>query len=124
MLIWIFFAFASENFLGPRNLSLLSIELAVTATLALGMLLVLLPGLIDLSVGSGVGLIGGIASVLVFHQHWPSPLAMLVGLAFGILVWALMGKVIITQKIPRQFKARVHHREPVAVIASVRFFVS
>ncbi len=100
MLIWIFFAFASDNFLGPRNLSLLSIELAVTATLALGMLLVLLPGLIDLSVGSGVGLIGGIASVLVFHQHWPSPLAMLAGLAFGVLVWALMGKVIITQKIP------------------------
>ncbi len=100
MLIWIFFALASDNFLGPRNLSLLSIELAVTATLALGMLLVLLPGLIDLSVGSGVGLIGGIASVLVFHQHWPSSLAMLVGLTFGILVWALMGKVIITQKIP------------------------
>lgn len=100
MLIWIFFAAASDKFLGPRNLSLLSIELAVTATLALGMLLVLLPGLIDLSVGSGVGLIGGIASVLVFHQHWPSSLAMLVGLAFGILVWALMGKVIITQKIP------------------------
>jgi len=100
VLIWIFFALASDNFLGPRNLSLLSIELAVTATLALGMLLVLLPGLIDLSVGSGVGLIGGIASVLVFHQHWPSSLAMLVGLTFGILVWALMGKVIITQKIP------------------------
>jgi D-xylose transport system permease protein len=100
VLIWIFFAFASDKFLGPRNLSLLSIELAVTATLALGMLLVLLPGLIDLSAGSGVGLIGGIASVLVFHHHWPSSLAMLVGLAFGILVWALMGKVIITQKIP------------------------
>ncbi len=32
-----------------------SIELAVTATLALGMLIVLLPGQLDLSAGSGVG---------------------------------------------------------------------
>ena len=79
---------------------MLSIELAVTATLALGMLLVLLPGMIDLSVGSGVGLIGGIASVLVFNHHLPSPIAMAIGMAFGIVVWALMGKLIIGQRIP------------------------
>lgn len=52
---------------------MLSIELAVTATLALGMLLVLLPGMIDLSVGSGVGLIGGIASELVFEHQITAP---------------------------------------------------
>ncbi len=100
LLIWAFFAAASDKFLGPRNLSLLSIELAVTATLALGMLLVLLPGMIDLSVGSGVGLLGGIASVLVFHQNWPSAFAMAVAFVLGILVWALMGKVIVAQRIP------------------------
>jgi len=79
---------------------MLSIELAVTATLALGMLLVLLPGMIDLSVGSGVGLIGGIASVLVFEHQIPAPLAMCVGFAFAILVWSLMGKLIVRQRIP------------------------
>ncbi len=79
---------------------MLSIELAITATLALGMLLVLLPGMIDLSVGSGVGLIGGIASVLVFNHHLPSPIAMVIGLVFGIVVWSLMGKLIIGQRIP------------------------
>ena len=50
------FALASPEFLSPRNLSMLMIELAVTAVLALGMLLVILPGQIDLSAGSGVGL--------------------------------------------------------------------
>ncbi len=100
VLIWAFFAVASDKFLSPRNLSLLSIELAVTATLALGMLLVLLPGMIDLSVGSGVGLIGGIASVLVFHHQVPSPIAMLAGLVFGLVVWSLMGRLIIGQHIP------------------------
>jgi D-xylose transport system permease protein len=64
------------------------------------MLLVLLPGMIDLSVGSGVGLIGGIASVLIFRQDWPAPLAMAVGFVFGIVVWSLMGRVIIGQRIP------------------------
>jgi D-xylose transport system permease protein len=64
------------------------------------MLLVLLPGMIDLSVGSGVGLIGGIASVLVFKRHFPAPLAMLIGFAFGIVVWSLMGKLIVGLRIP------------------------
>ena len=100
VLIWISFAVSTDKFLGARNLSLLSIELAVTATLALGMLLVLLPGMIDLSVGSGVGLIGGIASVLVFRHHFPAPIAMGIGLIFGIVVWSLMGKLITGLRIP------------------------
>ena len=79
---------------------MLSIELAVTATLALGMLLVLLPGMIDLSVGSGVGLIGGIASVLVFEHHLPAPVGMGVGLLFAVGMWSFMGKLIIEQRIP------------------------
>src|SRR5207247_9060764 len=68
--IWIAFTLQTDRFLSARNLSLMSIELAVTATLALGMLLVLLPGMIDLSVGSGVGLIGGTARVLIFNSEW------------------------------------------------------
>ncbi len=63
--LWLFFAWREPVFVSARNLSLLSIELAVTATLALGMLLVLLPGQIDLSAGSGVGLAGAIAAVLI-----------------------------------------------------------
>ena len=61
-----FFAWQEPVFLSSRNLSLLSVELAITATLALGMLLVLLPGQIDLSAGSGVGLMDALAAVLVF----------------------------------------------------------
>lgn len=79
---------------------MLSIELAVTATLALGMLLVLLPGMIDLSVGSGVGLVGGISSILVFEHHMPAPLALGIGFVFAVLLWSLMGKLIVGQRIP------------------------
>jgi D-xylose transport system permease protein len=73
VVICAFFAIASPQFLSARNLSLLVTELSITATLAMGMLLVILPGNIDLSVGSGVGLLGGIASVLVFEHNWPAP---------------------------------------------------
>lgn len=100
VLIWVFFALASDNFLSSRNLSMLAIELAVTATLALGMLLVLLPGMIDLSVGSGVGLIGGIASVLVFEHHVPALAAMGIGLVVAVVIWSSMGRLIISQRIP------------------------
>ena len=51
--IWIFVAVQQPAFLSPRNLSLLMIELSVTAILALGMLLVLLPGLVLAGIGLG-----------------------------------------------------------------------
>lgn len=100
ILISTFFAFKQPVFLSARNLSLLSIELSVTAILAMGMLLVLLPGHIDLSAGSGVGLTGAIAAVLVFQSRWPAPAALLVAVIFAVIVWGLMGALIVRQKIP------------------------
>lgn len=100
LLIAGFFSFMSPQFLSARNMAMLTIELSITATLALGMLLVILPGQIDLSVGSGVGLVGGIASVLVFQQGWPSPLAMGLAALLGIGLWLLMGWVIVRERMP------------------------
>lgn len=97
------------QFLSPQNLSNLSIELAITATLALGMLLVLLPGMIDLSVGSGVGMLGGIACVLIIRPDyifgidtggWPAVLALPATLGLAMGIWYFMGRLIATQKVP------------------------
>jgi len=100
VVIWGFFAVVSPQYLSARNLSALTVELAITATLALGMLLVILPGHIDLSVGSGVGLIGGIASVLVFNRDWPAALAFLPAIAVALLLWFAQGTLIVRQRIP------------------------
>src|SRR5437764_10126809 len=100
VVICTFFAIVSPQFLSARNLSLLTTELAITATLAMGMLLVILPGHIDLSAGSGVGLLGGIASVLVFEHGWTAPLAMGLAFVIGILIWLSMGTLIVREKIP------------------------
>jgi D-xylose transport system permease protein len=96
----VFFTVKEPAFLGPRNLTQLLIEFSIVATLALGMFMVLLTGQIDLSVGSGVGLIGGIGAVLVSQHNWPAPLAMLGALAAAIVLWSLMGTLIVKQRIP------------------------
>ena len=95
-----FFAFRESTFLGSRNLTQLIVEFSITGTLALGMFMILLTGQIDLSVGSGVGLIGGIAAVLVFHHAWSAPLALLAAFAVAVLLWSLMGTLIVRQRIP------------------------
>jgi D-xylose transport system permease protein len=98
--IWAFFAWQAPAFLSARNLSLLSVELAVTAVLALGMLVVLLPGQIDLSAGSGVGLAGAVAAVLVFRHDVPAPVALLVATLGAVLAWSAMGALIAIERIP------------------------
>lgn len=95
-----FFAVKEPLFLGPRNLTQLFVEFSIIGTLALGMFMILLTGQIDLSVGSGVGLIGALAAVLVFQQNWPAPAALAVSLVAALVLWTLMGTLIVGQRIP------------------------
>jgi D-xylose transport system permease protein len=94
-----FFALREPAFLGSRNLTQLIIEFATVGTLALGMFMILLTGQIDLSAGSGVGLIGGISAVLIFNHGWSAPAAMGVGFVAALLFWALMGTLIVKERI-------------------------
>ena len=95
-----FFAFKEPLFFSPRNLTQLFIEFSIVSTLALGSFMIILTGNIDLSIGSGVGLIGGVTAVLVFKHDWPAPLAMAGGLIASLLLWTLMVTLIVKQKIP------------------------
>jgi D-xylose transport system permease protein len=95
-----FFALQEGTFLGSRNLTQLLVEFSITGTLALGMFMILLTGQIDLSVGSGVGLVGGIAAVLVVQHNWPAPVALLAGFTVAVALWTLMGTLIVRQRIP------------------------
>lgn len=95
-----FFGLAESKFLDSRNLSLLLTELSITATLAMGMLLIILPGHIDLSVGSGVALLSGIATVLTTKAGLPAPVGLLIGLVAGLLIWWGKGLLIVKERIP------------------------
>lgn len=101
VLIWAYFAYATHlGFVSAQNLSNLAVELSITAVLALGALLVIVAGHIDLSIGSGVGLMGGIAAVLISWHNWSAPWAMLATAAIAVVLWLLMGTLIVTQRIP------------------------
>ena len=86
--------------LDPRNVSQLLVEVPVNAVLAVGMLLVILTGHIDLAAGSGVGLTGGIMAVLA-TRHGVSPgIAACCAVVVAIVLWWGMGWLVVRQRVP------------------------
>jgi ribose/xylose/arabinose/galactoside ABC-type transport system permease subunit len=90
-------ASASEVFFTPRNISNLFRQIVTNGLISLGMLVTILTGGIDLSVGSIVALTGILAAGL--QQQIPLPLAILVALAAGMLVGAVNGFLIARFKL-------------------------
>lgn len=86
--IWLFFSWQTEGgFLTPRNLSNLLRQMSITGILACGMVLVIISGEIDLSVGSLLGLLGGVAAILDVIYHIP----LLANLSLVVLCGLLIG---------------------------------
>ncbi len=101
LLIGIVFSVTTEGtFLSPRNLSLLSRQMAVTSMLASGMVLVIVAGQIDLSVGALAGLCGAIAAMLCVNAGFSVPLAFAVALVIGGLLGAAQGILVAALAIP------------------------
>ena len=71
VIIIVIFSALSPNFLQPDNLILMTRHVAMNAILAIGMLMVILNGGIDLSVGSTVGLSGVVAGYLLQGYNLP-----------------------------------------------------
>jgi D-xylose transport system permease protein len=99
--IWaIFTAVTGGTFLSNRNLSNLSRQAAVTAILAVGMVLVIVSANIDLSVGYGSGLLGAIA--VIIHVWWgQSPfIAIPAAIGLGTLIGTVQGFLVAYQRVP------------------------
>jgi len=100
-LIWSYFSWKTEGgFVSPRNLSNLMRQMSVTGIVACGMAFVIIAGEIDLSVGSLLGLLGGIAAVLDVTHHFPLPLTVLLVLACGLLLGVCNGYLTAYVGIP------------------------
>jgi D-xylose transport system permease protein len=102
--IWLFFQWATIDernhygiFLGAVNFSKLLQQMAVTGVLAVGMLMVIVSGNIDLSVGALVGLAGGIAALTQGHGLVVSLTSALV---VGLLIGAIQGTLVAYANIP------------------------
>lgn len=104
IIIWLYFQWMTVSdiypyglFLHPVNLANLLKQMAVTGVLAVGMLLVIVARQIDLSVGSVVGLAGGIAAMA---QGWGLLPSLASAIVVGLVAGALQGTLVAYAEIP------------------------
>ncbi len=101
LVIWIIFSIGTDGtFLSPRNLSLLMRQMAVTGILASGMVLVIVAGQIDLSVGAMTGFLGALAALLFVNLGWPLGLAFAATILAGALFGHLQGHLVTWFNLP------------------------
>lgn len=93
--IWLFFALGDSAFLSSRNLSNLSLQIVVTGVLALGLVLILLVGEIDLSLASASAVAATLMATLLVDQGWSVGFAVLAGLGLGAAVGLAQALVIV-----------------------------
>ncbi len=91
VVIWSVFQALNPVFLSSRNLVLLTMQCAAVGTIALGIVLVLLLGEIDLSVGSVSGLAAAVLAVGFVQLQWNLVVAVLAAIVVGCLVGLLYG---------------------------------
>ncbi|GLQ91236.1 sugar ABC transporter permease [Dyella acidisoli] len=99
--IWIFFHIATDGaFISSRNLSNLLRQTSITGMLACGMVFVIIAGEIDLSVGSLLGLLGGIAAVMTVNLQWGSWPTVVAVLLLGLVAGLLNGFIVTRLRVP------------------------
>jgi len=98
--IWAFFGAQNSAFLGSRNLTNLLVQIVVTATIALGIVFVLLLAEIDLSVAANSGASATLTAILVVNHHWPSWLGLLAGVIAGGAIGLTQGAVVTQFGVP------------------------
>jgi D-xylose transport system permease protein len=90
-LIWAYFQYKESVFLSARNLSNLILQIGVTGTLAVGIVLVLLLGEIDLSVGAVMILCSALIGWAVVNHGWAWYWGILFAIAAGAAIGAFQG---------------------------------
>ncbi|WP_136684080.1 multiple monosaccharide ABC transporter permease [Falsirhodobacter xinxiangensis] len=101
VLIMVFFQVATDGtLLRPVNLTNLFLQNSYIIIMALGMLLVIVTGHIDLSVGSVAGFVGALAAVMIVHWQLPVPVVFVACLLAGAVIGAAQGYWIAYWRIP------------------------
>ena len=101
IVVMLFFQVATNGILfKPVNITNLVLQNSYVITMALGMLLVIISGWIDLSVGSVVAVVGALAGVLIVRYQIDWGLAVVICLLVGGVIGAFQGYWIAYVKIP------------------------
>jgi putative multiple sugar transport system permease protein len=101
IVIMVFFQVATNGILfRPVNITNLVLQNSYVVIMALGMLLIIVAGHIDLSVGSIVAFVGALAGVLIVQQHWNFALVFVLCLVVGAVIGGAQGFFVAFLKIP------------------------
>jgi D-xylose transport system permease protein len=110
VVIWIIFFFATHGkYMDPQNISNLFRQMCVTSFLAVGMVLVIVTGSIDLSVGKLAGFVSVVAAYLQYYVWFkylpgqvvlPAILSAIGGLLIGLVAGVVQGYIIAYLELP------------------------
>ena len=101
LIIWIIFSVLTGGlFITPRNLSNLFLQMCTIGILTGGMLLIMVAGHIDLSIGSVCGTLGALAAYLMTRTGIPPIFAILITVAVGFLVGSWHGFWVAYRGVP------------------------
>ncbi len=100
LIVILIFSMLKPKFLDVNNIFNLLRQASINGLLALGMTYVVLTGGIDLSVGSILGASGIFAALVAQNQEIPWFVAVLAGLAIGLLLGTINGVVVSWLKVP------------------------
>jgi D-xylose transport system permease protein len=99
-IVWIIFQSQESRFLSATNIVNLSLQITAVALISVGVVLVLLLGEIDLSVGAVSGVTSAIVAVLSVQHGWAPVPAIVAGLVVGLLIGAFQGFISTRFNIP------------------------
>jgi D-xylose transport system permease protein len=91
LLIAVVFQSLNGHFLSAENLTNLTLQMAATGTIALGIIMVILLGEIDLSAGSVSGLCAVVMTILSVRHGWPPLVAVAAALACAAVIGLVHG---------------------------------
>lgn len=100
IVIWGVFQSLNGDFLSSRNLVNLALQSAAVGTISLGVVLVLLLGEIDLSIGSVSGLAAAILGVGLIQRHWSLPVALILAILAGTVIGLIYGALYTRFGVP------------------------
>ncbi|MER6219058.1 multiple monosaccharide ABC transporter permease [Streptomyces sp900105755] len=100
LIVALFAVWTDGDLLLPRNVSNLVLQNSYILILAIGMMMVIIAGHIDLSVGSLTAFVGAFAAVLTVNHGVPWPVALILCLVMGAVAGSLQGFLIAYLGIP------------------------
>ncbi|HTI24393.1 MAG TPA: multiple monosaccharide ABC transporter permease [Kutzneria sp.] len=100
LIVVLFSVLTGGTMLQPENISNIIVQNSYVLILAIGMILIIIAGHIDLSAGSVVAVTGAVSAVLMVNMHVPWLLALLITLVVGGIIGAWQGYWIAYFGIP------------------------